>query len=311
MRTQLHQMVVNDLLGPAGGIDEIVDETSVRSRYIVGMLAPKGQSALPDEQDDLAEQGGHDDPQDGKPEAGASPLPAMLPSSLGFTFTVSGELASIEVTARWGQYQRVRSETLKTAAGEPKPVWQRQQIEGSTVLLLREGKTEPWSPSDDFPEVYVRGLIRCYQDAWSVTLFLVNAQVEPKQSKDEAWVFQPELSVRAVDGSPIFLKRPLKVKLEHEEPETEAMRMTYRRQVEFAVGHGVGVHAEKLPGQWERAVEIRTEVLPVYEVEQVDAPRPGEIPALDAVLLDMHALSQLKEEGFTIALGPLVSANNV
>ena len=301
-------MVVNDLLGPAGGEDEIIDEDSVRSRYIVGMLAPKGQSALPEEQDELAEEGGPDDPQDGKPEAGSSGLPSMLPSSLGLTFTVSGEQAAIEITARWGHYHRVRSETLKTAAGEPKPVWQRQPIQGSSVLPLRTGKTEPWSPSPDFPEVYVRGLIRCYDGAWSVTLFLINAQTEPKQSKDQAWVFQPELSVRAVDDSPIFLKRPLKVKLAHEEPETEAMRMTYRRQVEFAVGHGVGVHAEKLPGQWERAVEIRTTALPTYEVEQVDAPRPGEIPALDAVLLDMQALAQLRGDEFSVAMGPLADA---
>lgn len=308
LRTRLHQLVTNDLLGPAGGADEIVDETSVRSRYIVGMLAPKGQSALPDEQDELAEQGGHDDPQDGKTEAASAPLPAMLPSSLGLTFTVSAEVDAIRVTARWGQYRRVRSETLKTTAGEPKPVWQRQAIEGSTLLPLQVGKSEPWSPSPDFPEVYVRGLIRKYAGAWSVTLFLVNAQTEPKQSKDEAWVFQPEISVRAADDRPVFLKRPLKVKLEHEEPETEAMRMTYRRQVEFAVGHGVGVHAEKLPGQWQRAVEIRTALLPIYEVEQVDAPRPGEIPALDPLVLDMQTLAQLRGEQFSEALGPLATA---
>ena len=308
LRTRLHQLVINDLLGPAGGEDEIVDEASVRSRYIVGMLAPKGQSAMPDEQDELADNGGDDDPQDGKAEAAPTPLPAMLPSSLGMTFTVSGEVDAIQVTARWGQYRRVRSETLKTAAGEPKLVWQRQQIEGTFLLPLKAGKTEPRSPSTDFPEVYVRGLIRCYDDAWSVTLFLVNAQTEPKQTKDTAWVFQPELSVRAGDGSPVFLKRPLKVKLEHEEPETEAMRMTYRRQVEFAVGHGVGVHAEKLPGQWARAVEIRTSIVPSYEVEQVDAPRPGEIPALDTVQLDMRALAQLHGDAFSTTLEPLADA---
>jgi len=54
LRTQMHQMVVNDILGPAGGENEELDEESVRSRYIVGLLAPRGQSALPDEQDELA-----------------------------------------------------------------------------------------------------------------------------------------------------------------------------------------------------------------------------------------------------------------
>lgn len=42
LRTELHRMVVADLLGPAGGAAEIVDEQNVRSRYVVGLLAPKG-----------------------------------------------------------------------------------------------------------------------------------------------------------------------------------------------------------------------------------------------------------------------------
>jgi hypothetical protein len=42
LRTELHKMVVADLLGPAGGKDETVDEQNVRSRYMVGLLVPKG-----------------------------------------------------------------------------------------------------------------------------------------------------------------------------------------------------------------------------------------------------------------------------
>ena len=88
--------------------------------------------------------------------------------------------------------------------------------------------------------------MRSYDGIWSVTLFLVNGQSEPKQRKDQAWLFQPELVIRAADGSPAFIKRPLNVRLPNPEPEAQAMQMTYRRQVEFAVGHGVGVHAEKI-----------------------------------------------------------------
>ena len=49
---------VADLLGPAGGEEEIVDEPYVRDRYILGLLAPKGQSVIPEEQEDLAVDGG-------------------------------------------------------------------------------------------------------------------------------------------------------------------------------------------------------------------------------------------------------------
>lgn len=324
LRDQLHYMVVSDLLGPAGGENEELDEDSVRSRYIVGLLAPRGQSALPDEQDELA-LGGGVETQDGKPASPSAPLPAMLPSSIGLTCSLAPEAEAFQVRLRWGHYRRQRSANLKNEKGEPKLTWQRTQIDVlSPPIPLQEGKLEPWVPHPDFPEVYLSGLVRCYAGAWSLTVFLVNAQAEPKTHKDSAWLFQPELIVRgalpstapdasasgALSGAqrsrsapdsypPVFIKRPMGVLQPDKEPESLAMEMAYRRQVEFAVGHGVGVHAEKLPGEWQRAVEVRTAVLPVYDVEQVEAPR------LDGVQLDMHALAQLHGEAFETALRPL------
>ena len=48
-------MVVNDLLGPAGGPDEELDqrEDRVTGRYLVGMLAPKSTPVEAEEQDAL------------------------------------------------------------------------------------------------------------------------------------------------------------------------------------------------------------------------------------------------------------------
>ena len=54
IRQELQRLVLNDLLGPAGGKEEIIDELYVRDRYILGLLAPRGQSALPDDDEDLA-----------------------------------------------------------------------------------------------------------------------------------------------------------------------------------------------------------------------------------------------------------------
>ena len=302
LRQELHRMIAADLLGPAGGPDEELDEDSVRSRYIVGLLAPRGQSALPDEQDELAVAGGGET-QDGKPASTPAPLPAMLPSSIGLTCSPSAEAQAVQIIVRWGQYQRIRSATLKNDQGEPKLVWQRRQIEAvSPPIPLQEGKLPLWIPEPDFPDVFISGLARSYNGDWSLTLFLVNGQTEPSHQKDSAWLFQPEIIVRAPDGAPIFIKRSLQVAQPNKEPESLAMEMTYRRQVEFAVGHGVGVHAEKRPGEWSRAVEVRTSVLPVYEVEQVDAPR------LDGVQLDMQILAGLTQADFEAALGPLVSA---
>ena len=81
--------------------------------------------------------------------------------------------------------------------GDPRRVWKRQQIEATASLPLAAGQLGPWVPVPDGPEVYVRGICRKRDSAWSVTLFLVNASTKPKELKDEAWVFQPELLVAA------------------------------------------------------------------------------------------------------------------
>jgi hypothetical protein len=46
IRAALEKLVLKDLLGPAGGPEEIVAEPTVRGRYILGILAPKGQTVL-------------------------------------------------------------------------------------------------------------------------------------------------------------------------------------------------------------------------------------------------------------------------
>jgi len=77
LRTELEEMVRRDLLGPAGGPHEEVDERNVRGRYIVGLLAPRGQSILP--------VGGSADDQDGKTDTAILQTASMLPSSIGLT----------------------------------------------------------------------------------------------------------------------------------------------------------------------------------------------------------------------------------
>ena len=37
-------LILRDLLGPAGGQEEIIDESYVRDRYILGLLAPAARA---------------------------------------------------------------------------------------------------------------------------------------------------------------------------------------------------------------------------------------------------------------------------
>jgi hypothetical protein len=308
LRSKLEDRIRKDLLGPAGGPGEIIDEPTVRDRYIVGLLAPKGQSLETEEYDELALDG-TTETEDGKPSA---PLPqsvSMLPSSIGLTFTVDGDAATIQITARWGRYQRVQLENQDDPSEKAKRVWQRIPVEAiSEPVPLKVGSIGPWSPDPEIEDVYVRGLVRRRDGSWTVTLYLINAQEEPKRLKDEAWVFQPELIINAPDSAPIFIKRSMPPELGVDNPEDRRMAMLYRKQLEFAVGHGVAIHADLAPGQWERAVSIRTRVLPVYEVERMEAPTEEDIPELADVVLDMGQLAEIPDGEFANMLQPLATA---
>lgn len=49
LRTQLLDLIRHDLLGPANGPEEVVDDPGVRGRYILSVLTPLGQlAAAPD-----------------------------------------------------------------------------------------------------------------------------------------------------------------------------------------------------------------------------------------------------------------------
>ena len=52
IRDEFVDMIRRELLGPAGGDEERVDERYVRDRYAVGMLAPRNASKVPDPKDE-------------------------------------------------------------------------------------------------------------------------------------------------------------------------------------------------------------------------------------------------------------------
>jgi hypothetical protein len=312
LRAEFEQAVLRDLLGPAGGAQEEVNESSMRDRYLVGMLAPRGDPLPPEQDDDLAvtEAGS---PEDGQPDAGPATLTSMSPSSMGLTFTVAGDALAIVVTARWGRYHRELSETIVTAkTGAAKMVWKREQVEHtSPPIRLGPGPIVAWNPSEEQPEVVVRGLVRKLNDEWIVTLFLVNGQLTPRKLQDRAWLFQAELSVAAPDHAAIFRSRPRLPGGTSDaavQAEQRALAMTYRRRIEFAIGHGISVHAETAPGQPERAVRIATRAVPAYEVARTDAPSPEDIPGLARLTLDMKVLADTSADTLAEHLGALPDA---
>ncbi len=213
------------------------------------------------------------------------------------------------MTVRWGHYQKVDSLVITTSKGAPKRVWKRAQRGGQPHLIpLKEGQIAPWQPeNEEQPDVFVKGIVRKSGIGWTVSLFLVNGQHEPKRNRDQAWLFQPELVVEAPDGAPIFQRRTPEQKISMYNEE-KAMAMLYRRYVGFATGHGISVHAETLPGDPTCAVRLSSRVVPSYDVPLTEAPNSDDLPTLAGLTLDMQEMAQAAAPELPGKLQALVTA---
>ena len=314
IRDELEGLVRNDLLGPAGGPDEEIDEASVRGRYLVGKLAPSNQTVEPDVNDEPALSEEDQGLEDGKADTVTVSPDSMFPSSIGLSFTVAAETQALQVTARWGRYERVKSETLKTEKNNPKTVWKRIQIDETLdpIPLARDAVSLPISETQ--PEVLIQCQMRqTPQGPWHVSLFLVNGQKKlPGIAGDSRWLFQPELIVRAPDGAAIFHHRQPHRTSSTFDParvaEDQAMRMLYHREVEYAVGHSVAVHAETDPDDITRAFVLSTTVMPTHEAPQQTPPTAQDIPELADLTLDMKALAEMADVSLFKTLSVLPQA---
>lgn len=341
IRELLQLAVVDDLLGPAGGPHERIVDMSVRDRYLVGKLAPREDAQggieglegplaedeleeptepiVPGQHEPGAEFGtatGRVEPEsDASDEIDAASNQSLVPSSFGMTFCVDGDAERIEVEARWGSYERVPNEEhdLTRPNGQKAKVWQRIPCGGKLVLPLTEGVIPHQAPDASRTAVRIQGSVRAKNANGDrlVTLFLINAQEEPDTNRDTAWLFQPELIVRAeaeASNRAIFRRRPV-LDADGIDTERESLEMIYRNRVEFAVGHGVAVHAETAHDVT-LATEVCTTVLPQYEVQVTETPGldPADRPAMKEMvasgLLDMQRLA-------TLDVAQLVNALNM
>ena len=322
VRDALHRLMELDLLGPACGEEEELLQDPPRTRYVVGTLSPKNGDLDPLGEDDELGGAGEDSPDEGNVETRAPVSDSLFASSIGFTFVVGPGVERIRVRVSWGSYDRVPSEFWFTEHGTAKMVWKRRP-RGSEFDLPLESGPVLHDPDGDVPDVRVKGRIRSPDADGSrlVTLFLVNDQTVRKEEhlKDRKWIFQPEIRVEASGGpEPVFVRRdqipeydPDDADLEEEE--RAILSMVHRKHADFAVGHGVAVHAEpaadpwKDESGWDRARSICTKVLPWYDVPVTETPSEDELradfPEFEGFELDMRTLAELPREQLVTVLG--------
>lgn len=319
IRDELTAMVIHDLLGPAGGPEEELDqrEDRVTGRYLVGMLAPKSTPVEAEEQDALGTDG-KDDPEVGATDASTPPAATFYPNSIGMSFVVETEAKAILIKTEWGRYLRIKSATqVNKKTGAEANVWKRTPYIGDPLpVVLKNGMFGPLQPRPDTdPNVIVQGKMRQTPRGWVVTVFFVNTSPEQDRKKDEAWVFQPKMWVldAAVPPQPIFVQRR---DWQHDltrmdaitREETETLEMLYRHRLEFAVGHGGAVHVTLPSPEATKALMVETEYVPRAEVEQQTPPTPADDTNLTGVVLDMKELAQMPQADLLATLRKLKDA---
>ena len=315
VRDLLHETLVMDLLGPAGGPYEVVEDTDVRDRYLVGKLAPgRDREAPPEKYADLPEDA-VEDPEDQPDDRGVgSRGVSLFPSSIGMTFEVEADVETLVVEASWGGYEKAPL-TKEDEEAKVKQRWRRHPRGGRVEIDLRseEGRLAPIELDAAAHGVRLHGIVRAPSEEGGtrvVTLFLVNDQPRPSSKEGEAWVFQPEIVVRSADGRAAFKRRP--VGSTEGDSELRAFDMLYRDHAPFAMGHGVATRSLPDPSDPEYAVEVATSVVPAFEVPRTDTPgsweedRPVLRKIMEEGLLDMKRLAEADESELFETLGLLV-----
>jgi len=306
IREELQDLIIGDLLGPAGASDEeIPGRERVRDRYVLGALAPRGTRSLDRERSDdegveADDSGGVESSPD--PSAGQSML---YPSSVGFSCVVDGAVRHLVANASWGRYVKTSLETPLDDG--TRSVWRRASVSGTVTFDLAEGSIGPLVPDSSQPEVLIRGRATRKHDRWFISIFLVNEQRTPQKNRDEAWLFQVVLGLQGADGRPVFVARSLDDggSAESADPELPGLDLLYRDEVEFAVGHGIAVHAVRATGDVRRATHLETTAAPQFDVMRTEPPSIERTPGLDGVLLDMRALAESGASHVVAGLRPL------
>jgi hypothetical protein len=303
-RRDLVDSLRDELLGPAGGDDESLRERPTL-RYLVGRLAPHDTAVHPEEDDDAGDVGADDDDAD---VGYASPISmTMNPSSIGFSFIAMPEVRELEVVVRWGQYEiEEHEEEGKDGRVRKRKVYQRTQVHQVATLNLTSGVV---SPQDTQLGARIESFVRSRPDgSHAISLFLVNRRESrsPDRPEEDEWMFQPELSVRTVDGIAGFAARRLEELAHYEDADMESMELLYWNRPEYAVGHGCAVTWEATAGHT-LASELRTVMIPEYELARID-PREDVAAELDMWKLGGPGADGLPGSRLNEMLMPLADA---
>ncbi|MFE1781245.1 helicase-related protein [Streptomyces sp. NPDC059506] len=308
LRDEIVESLRKDLLGPAGGEDDILKDDAPITAYPIGVLFPR-QVDKETEREKRAEDDGQDeaplvrrDGEESVQDAAVSLANERRPSSMGITFAVDPSVAptlTVRVSAaayepqdeHGNPVEARRSEARST--GEQRERWRRRALEPFTVPL--ELSAAGASKKVELREgLELRTLVRRPgpQGTVTVTVTLVNShRIGKYDLQDAHCFFQPVVEVLAPDGSKPFVERPALHGAVDEEQGLS--RLLHRHVPSFATGHGCAAVWDWDPPAVGEAVtgplavsSVRTEFVPTHEVLLTDSN-----PDIDDRALTMDGLA--------------------
>ncbi|RSN18695.1 helicase [Streptomyces sp. WAC 01325] len=269
-RQELVDYLTRQLVGPAGGADEVLEAPPDR-QYLMGTLYPQQadrQRRLDLAADDPEAAGAEQDAPDVDPAP--DPVPetnSWLPASLGVSFYT--DAVDVEVSCAAARYETQRNEPGRGRR------WQRIPLRSETHTIGPDREEVPVLDG----RAKIQLTRRSYGAGTLITVALVNEKHhDPADDKAPDWddmLFQCQLSVRPADGS--VLPYP-SVRLASRDPEERELRLQYRHVVTHAVGHGCAVREDR--GEDGGVELLACEALPRTEVPAIRAGGPLDAPAL-------------------------------
>lgn len=326
-RENLAGVLERELLGPAGGPEEILEGVP-DSAYLVGRIAPVRLVAGQDEptqagSDDAAADVGDavdaaesrgvpvtavDESSAGADEDEVEDQPQkrglMIPASMGLRCQIPDDLDVFTVTASWGTYEPVKEKKGEGAEpSSPLRRYQRKPHEISTTIRVADLTPSRTSTVVLQDKIVLR--VDRYDDnergCRLIEIALCNDRETPRKIPVEAWLYQTKLSVAAADGAAVFLPVNDVLLDTREEPDDELrrLRLQYRNRLEFAVGRTCSVEWE-VAKDARKASSVWTTWLPTCETPQTAAEEIG------AALLDMCKLEEATPDELRSGLLPIV-----
>ena len=284
VRLALLDFLRRDLIGPAGGHDEVLSEEPPRIRYVAGVLFPQESrrneseaagglegDEISGEEDEILELdetapprptgARHERAEDDEYDDIVTLANTYRPSAMGLSFMVEPGDSRLTVQVRAARY---RGRTEKDPGRDyPLRYWDREPLSFQPLEIDFEtqGTDETLCQG-----LNLRVVIRPRgAERYLVTLSLYNTTRENERPADT--FYQVGFDVEAADGSAPFVEyRTLEGA--PEDDEESALAMLYRNRRIFAAGHGCA--ADWKDTDSDRTTHVATAVLPHVIVPPVD-----------------------------------------